>query len=315
MNDTVENSIIFAENLTKKYDGTTAVNDLNLKIEKGEIFGLLGPNGAGKSTIILMLLGLTEPTSGVIKVSGFNATRDPIKVKRITGYLPERLGFYEELSARHNLKYTADLNSIPAKEIESKIQEVLEIVGLEKYKNQPVGTFSKGMKQRLGIADVLIKDPQLAILDEPTEGLDIKIANQILENIKVLNREKNITFLICSHQLNLVQKICTRIGVMSKGKLIGEGKIDHLGRSLFAGGKYRIEIEISEVTPDIIDKIKKIPGVVSVERTENVLEIMSDEDTRSRISKIVLENNLLLTRMNIKDSSLEEIYLKYFKEE
>ena len=315
MNDTAENYIIIAEELTKKYNGTTAVNNLNLKIEKGEIFGLLGPNGAGKSTIILMLLGLTEPTSGIIKVSGFNATREPIRVKRITGYLPEKLGFYEELSARHNLKYTADLNSIPLREVETKIQEVLEIVGLEKYKDQPVSTFSKGMKQRLGIADVLIKDPQLAILDEPTEGLDVKIANQILENIKILNKEKNITFLICSHQLNLVQKICTRIGVMSKGKLIGEGKIDHLGRSLFAGAKYRIETEISELNDEIIEKIRKIPGVVSLERTENILEIMSDEDTRAQISKIVLENNLLLTRMNIKDSSLEEIYLKYFKEE
>ncbi len=315
MNNTNENAIIIAENLTKRYDGTVAVNDLNLKIGKGEIFGLLGPNGAGKSTIILMLLGLTEPTAGTIRVAGFNATRDPIKVKRVTGYLPERLGFYEDLTARLNLKYTAELNSIPSNDIEPKIQEVLEIVGLEKYKNQAVSTFSKGMKQRLGIADVLIKDPQLAILDEPTEGLDIKIANQILENIRILNREKGITFLICSHQLNLVQKICTRIGVMSRGKLIGEGKIDHLGRSLFAGGKYRIETEISEITPEIIEKIKKIPGVVSVERTENVLDIISDEDLRTQISRIILENNLLLTRMNIKDSSLEEIYLKYFKEE
>jgi ABC-2 type transport system ATP-binding protein len=315
MNNTTIDPIIVAKNLTKKYDGTTAVDDLNFQIKRGEIFGLLGPNGAGKSTIILMLLGLTEPTSGEIKVSGFNATREPIRVKRITGYLPEKLGFYEELTVRHNLKYTAELNNIPVKEIESKINEVLEIVGLEKHKDHLVNTFSKGMKQRLGIADVLIKDPQLAILDEPTEGLDIKIANQILENIKILNREKNITFLICSHQLNLVQKICTRIGVMSKGKLIGEGKIDHLGRSLFAAGKYRIETEISDITPEIIEKIKKIPSVISVDPKENLLDILSNEDVRAQISRVVLENNLLLTRMNIKDSSLEEIYLKYFKEE
>ena len=315
MNNIIEKPIIFAENLSKQYNGKTVVDNLNLSIEKGEIFGLLGPNGAGKSTIILMLLGLTEPTTGTISVAGFNATKEPIKVKRVTGYLPERLGFYENLTAKQNLKYTADLNSIPFKEIDKRVDEVLEIVGLEKNKNHLVNTFSRGMKQRLGIADVLIKNPVLAILDEPTEGLDVKIANQILENIKILNSEKNLTFLICSHQLNLVQKICTSIGVMSNGKLIGEGKIDHLGRSLFAEGKFRIEIELSEVVPEIIEKIKSLPGVSSVLQKDNSIDIVSDEDIRSTVSKLVVDNNLLLIRMNIKDSSLEEIYLKYFKEE
>ena len=313
--NTNEKPIIVAENLTKQYNGTTVVNNLNLKIQKGEIFGLLGPNGAGKSTIILMMLGLTEPTSGSIRVAGFNSTKEPIKVKRVTGYLPERLGFYEDLTARQNLKYTAELNSIAQKDIEAKIVEVLEIVGLEKNKNQLVGTFSKGMKKRLGIADVLIKDPELAILDEPTEGLDLKIANQILNNIQILNKVKNITFMISSHQLNLIQKICTSIGIMSKGKLIGEGRIDHMGRGLFSEGRYIIEIELSNINPEIIEKLQQIDSVVSVESNENVLEITSDKDIRNLLSRVILDNNMLITKMNIKDSSLEEIYLKYFKEE
>lgn len=315
MNNNNNEPIIVAENLTKQYSGTTVVNSLNLKIKKGEIFGLLGPNGAGKSTIILMMLGLTEPSSGTIKVAGFNSTKEPIKVKRITGYLPERLGFYEDLTARQNLKYTAELNSVPGKDIESKIVEALEIVGLEKNKNQLVNTFSKGMKKRLGIADVLIKNPELAILDEPTEGLDIKIANQILDNIQILNKVKNITFMISSHQLNLIQKICTSIGIMSKGKLIGEGKIDHMGRGLFSEGRYIIEIELSNINPEILEKLQEIDSVVSVESNENVLEITSDKDIRNQLSRVILDNNMLITRMNIKDSSLEEIYLKYFKEE
>ncbi|MCL4377663.1 MAG: ABC transporter ATP-binding protein, partial [Actinobacteria bacterium] len=248
--------VIVAENLTKKYNGKSVVNNLNLTVDKGEIFGLLGPNGAGKSTIILMLLGLTEPSSGSVKVAGYNSTKDPIRVKSITGYLPERLGFYEDMTARQNLAYTAELNNIPQKQINTKIDDVLEIVGLQKNKNQLVNQFSKGMKKRLGIADVLIKDPELAILDEPTEGLDIKIANQVLNNIHLLNKEKNITFLISSHQLNLIQKICTRIGIMSRGNLIGEGKIDNLGRGLFGSGKYMIEVELSKTTPDIVEKIK-----------------------------------------------------------
>src|SRR5665811_146720 len=309
------NHIIVAENLSKQYNGKTVVNNLNLTVNKGEIFGLLGPNGAGKSTVLLMLLGLTEPTSGSIEVAGFNSTREPIRVKRMTGYLPERLGFYEDMTARQNLIYTAELNSIPSSQIEKKIDEVLLIVGLDKNKNQLVNQFSKGMKKRLGIADVLIKDPQLAILDEPTEGLDIKIANQILENILILNKEKNITFLISSHQLNLIQKICTRVGIMSKGNMIGEGKIDSLERGLFSAGKFRIEIELSTVEPSIIEKIKKIPSVVDVSENANVIEILSDEDVRPQVSRLVIDSNLLLIRMGIKDSSLEDIYLKYFKEE
>jgi ABC-2 type transport system ATP-binding protein len=315
MNNVIDKPMIIAENLAKQYVSKTVVNNLNLTVNEGEIFGLLGPNGSGKSTIILMMLGLTEPTAGSITIGGFNSTKEPIKVKRITGYLPERIGFYEDMTARQNLKYTADLNSIPAKDIEAKISEVLEIVGLEKNKNNLVRTFSKGMKQRLGIADVLVKDPRLVILDEPTEGLDIKIANQILENIQILNKQKNITFLICSHQLNLVQRICTRIGIMSKGNLIGEGRIDHLGRGLFSGGKYMIEIEVSEAPAQIIEKIKGLDKVLSVDKKENVIEVTADEDVRSTISKLIIDNNLLLTRMNIKDSSLEDIYLKYFKEE
>jgi len=315
MNDEMDKPIIVAENLTKQYNGRTVVNSLNLKIKEGEIFGLLGPNGAGKSTIILMLLGLTEPTSGSIRVAGFNSTKEPINVKRVTGYLPERLGFYEDMTARQNLRYTADLNSVRASEVEARIQESLEIVGLEKNKNHLVSTFSKGMKKRLGIADVLVKHPKLAILDEPTEGLDIKIANQILDNILILNREKNITFLISSHQLNLIQKICSRIGIMSKGNMIGEGKIDSLERGLFSAGKYRIEIELSTVEPSIIEKIKQIDTVVDVSENDNVIEILSGEDVRSQVSRLVIDNNLLLIRMGIKDSSLEDIYLKYFKEE
>ena len=309
------NNIIIAENLSKKYNDSIVVDNINLNIGKGEIYGMLGPNGAGKSTIILMLLGLTEPSSGKISVSGFDSTREPLKVKRITGYLPEKLGFYEDMTARQNLAYTAELNSINQKEIPKKIDEVLEIVSLKKNKNQLVKQFSRGMKQRLGIADVLIKDPELVIFDEPTEGLDLKVANQILETTKRLNEEKDITFLISSHQLNLIQNICHRVGVLSKGKLIGEGGINTLGGSLFGGGKYRIEVEISEVSKDIIEKLKNIDKVKNINQDGNMIEVVCDEDIRSEISKTIANSGLLMTRMNIKDYALEEIYLKYFKEE
>jgi ABC-2 type transport system ATP-binding protein len=308
-------NLIISKNLSKKYNQHLVVDDFNITIKKGEIFGLLGPNGAGKSTIILMTLGLTEPTSGSINVAGFDSTREPLKVKRITGYLPEKVGFYEDLSAKGNLAYTAELNNVPYKEIPRKIDEVLEIVDLLKNKNQIVKTYSKGMKQRLGIADVLIKDPELIIFDEPTEGLDVKVANQILQTILDLNKKKNITFLLSSHQLNLMQRVCPRVGILSKGKLITEGTVESLGRNMFGGGKYRIELELEKVTGEIVEKLKKLDKVVNVTRTDKQLQIVCDKDIRQDISRLIAAEGVLMTRMDMKQDALEEIYLKYFKEE
>ena len=313
MND--NNNLIVSKNLSKKYKEHLVVDNLNLTIKKGEIFGLLGPNGAGKSTFILMALGLTEPTSGSISVAGFDSTREPLKVKRITGYLPEKVGFYDDMTAKGNLSYTAELNNIPFREIPKKIDEALEMVDLSKNKNQIVKTFSKGMKQRLGIADVLIKEPELIIFDEPTEGLDVKVANQMLQTILDLNKEKNITFLLSSHQLNLMQRVCPRVGILSKGKLITEGTVESLGRNMFGGGKYRIEIELEKVPGEIIEKFKKLDKVVNVIRTDNQIQIVCDKDIRQDISRLISSEGILMTRMDMKQDALEEIYLKYFKEE
>jgi len=311
----MDNYIISTKNLTKKYGSKIVVDNLNLNIPKGEIYGLLGPNGAGKSTVILMLLGLTEPTSGDLSVLGFIPTKDPLKIKRFTGYLPERVGFYEDMTSVQNLEYTALLNSIPEKDIPGKIDDCLSIVGLKKEKNRIVKQFSKGMKQRLGIADVLIKDPELVIFDEPTEGLDVEVANQILETIFNLNKEKSITFLISSHQLNLVQKICHKVGIMSKGKLIGEGNVSELSKSMFGGNKYQIEVEIIGDVNKVIGKIKSIKGIKTVTASENAIHIGTDEDLRQEISKTVTNmEDIILTKMDIKDFSLEDVYLNYFKE-
>ena len=311
----MDNYIISTKNLSKKYGSKTVVDNLNLNIPKGEIYGLLGPNGAGKSTVILMLLGLTEPTSGELSVLGYSPTKESLMIKRRTGYLPERVGFYEDLTSVQNLEYTALLNSIPEKEIPGKIEDCLKIVGLEKEKSKIVKHFSKGMKQRLGIADVLIKDPELIIFDEPTEGLDVEVANQILETIFNLNRDKKITFLISSHQLNLVQKICHKMGIMSKGILIGEGNVAELSKNMFGGNKYQVDLEFIGDVEKVMEKIKVIKGIKTVNRTENTVHIGTDEDLRQEISKIVTNmDGIILTKMDIKDFSLEDVYLNYFKE-
>jgi len=222
--------IIETEGLTKRYGSQTAVNNLNLSIDEGEVFGFLGPNGAGKTTTILMFLGLTEPTSGKVKVIGFDPTRDPFHVKEKVGYLPENVGFYDDMDARQNLRYIARLNRIPDKVSDIRIDETLNLVGLLDEAKKKVGTYSKGMRQRLGIAEVLIKEPKLIFLDEPTIGLDPDGTNRMLDLIHSLSRDRNMTVFLSSHLLDQVQQICDRVGIMIKGKLVAIGPIGELAK-------------------------------------------------------------------------------------
>jgi ABC-2 type transport system ATP-binding protein len=222
--------IVETEDLTKRYGSRTAVDHLNIKIEEGEVFGFLGPNGAGKTTTLLMFLGLTEPTSGKAKVMGFDPTREPFKVKERVGYLPENVGFYDDMDARQNLRYIAKLNRISGDVSEKRIDYWLEMVGLSEESTKKVGTYSKGMRQRLGIAEVLIKEPKLVFLDEPTIGLDPDGTNRMLDLIHSLSREKNITLFLSSHLLDQVQKICDRVGIMINGNLVAIGPIEELAK-------------------------------------------------------------------------------------
>ncbi len=309
-----ERLAIETKDLTKRYDGMTVVDHLNLHIRENEVFGLLGPNGAGKTTTILMLLGLTEPAAGTARVFGFNPTREPLKAKRLIGYLPEKVGFYENLTARENLRFIAELNNVGYAEANKRAGEVLEMVGLTDRADWAVGKFSRGMKQRLGIADVLIKRPKVIFLDEPTAGLDPEGINHLLDLIEGLPR-MNTTVVLSSHQLYQVQRVCHSIGILSRGKMVIEGAIDKLGREALAGGRYRIEVETAQASPGLIDVIRGIKGVVNVEAEGNTLVISTESDLRAEISKAVVENNVPLIQVKIQEFSLDEIYMKYFREE
>jgi ABC-2 type transport system ATP-binding protein len=236
-------AIIEAEGLTKKYGHQIAVNDLHLQIREGEVFGFLGPNGAGKTTTLLMFLGLTEPTSGRVRVIGFDPTRDPFHVKEKVGYLPENVGFYDDMDARQNLQYIARLNRIPDKISAGRIDESLKVVDLLEEVGKKVGTYSKGMRQRLGIAEVLIKEPKLIFLDEPTIGLDPDGTNRMLDLIHSLSREKNITLFLSSHLLDQVQRICDRVGIMIKGDLVAMGPIEELAKKKLGVDKEHYTLE------------------------------------------------------------------------
>ena len=217
------NYIIETFDLTKKYGDILAVDNLNLKVEEGTVYGLLGPNGAGKTTTILMLLGLTEPSSGKAMVAGYDAGRNPLEVKSMVGYLPDNVGFYNEMTGEENLIYT--LKGLPD-EAKKRIRQAVERVGLREAINRKVGEYSRGMRQRLGIADVLVKDPKLIIMDEPTLGIDPEGIHQLLDLIKELAREDGRTVLISSHLLHQIQQICHKVGIFVKGKLIASGTIE-----------------------------------------------------------------------------------------
>ena len=230
----MQSSTIEISNLTRKYGNFTAVDNLTLSIDKGEIFGLLGPNGAGKSTTILMMMGLTEPTSGSVRVCGLNPVRQPIEVKKRVGYLPEDVGFYDDLTGPENLIYTARLNGISEREAEERARRLLQRVGLGEEIEKKAGKYSRGMRQRLGLADVLIKNPEVIILDEPTLGIDPSGIRDFLGLIVSLSREEGITVLFSSHHLHQVQQVCDRVGIFVKGRLLAQGVIASLARQLFA---------------------------------------------------------------------------------
>ena len=309
--------------LTKKYGDHIAVNNLNLSIEKGEIFGLLGPNGAGKSTTILMLLGLTEVDSGSVKVCGIDSSRYPLEVKRKVGYLPEDVGFYNDYSGLQNLMYIARLNDIPEEEAKRAALEILQEVGLEDVKESKVASYSRGMRQRLGLADVLIKNPEVIILDEPTLGLDPEGVKKFLQLIVRLSRKKGITVLFSSHHLHQIQQVCDRVGIFVKGKMLAEGKISSLAQQLFSknaftlvGGISSVEEYVKPSLPmkELVHKMNAIPEVAHVEFEENRFVVESNKDVSAELSRLVVQSGYGLNFLSKKEYGLDDIYYQYFQE-
>jgi ABC-2 type transport system ATP-binding protein len=307
-------AVLETHNLTKRYHDKLAVNALNLAVQEGEVFGFLGPNGAGKTTTILMLLGLTEPTSGHVSVCGFDPTREPLEVKKRVGYLPENPGFYEDISARENLLYMARLNRIADDEAKRRADDVLEQVGLSDDGRRLVREFSRGMKQRLGIAEVLVKNPRAILLDEPTLGIDPDGAIRILEMIRNLNRQRNLTVMLSSHQLEQVQEICNRVGIIVKGRLIVQGQMDELGRAILKEHQWNFLLEVGGAADGLENDLRAIEGIDEIEKRSHGLFLRCTKDVRSDVVSLIARRHLPLLQLRSEDPTLEEIYLKYFRQ-
>lgn len=310
----MQSKIIEIENLTKKYGDFTAVDNLSLEIGQGEIFGLLGPNGAGKSTTILMLMGLTEPAGGNVKVCGIDPVRNLIEVKRKVGYLPEDVGFYDDLTGLENLVFTAQLNGIQRNQTETRAEELLHRVGLFGQIEKKVGKYSRGMRQRLGLADVLMKNPEVIILDEPTLGIDPSGIREFLELIVKLSREEGITVLFSSHHLHQVQQVCDRVGIFVNGKLLAQGDISSLAGQLFRGSAFSVEAKTANVNvANLTEVLNQIDGVETVSRNNNTFNIACSSDVTPEIAKVLANSEAGLSSLNKKEYGLDDIYYRYFE--
>ncbi|MGA7071903.1 ABC transporter ATP-binding protein [Bradyrhizobium sp.] len=303
-------TVILAEHLTKRYGETRAVDDISFGIRKGEVFGLLGPNGAGKTTTILMMLGLTEVSSGRISVLGFDPVRQPLQVKRRVGYLPDSVGFYDHLSAVENLAYTAKLMGLSLKERRQRIEQALKRVQLDEVANKRVSTFSRGMRQRLGLAEIIVKKAEIAILDEPTSGLDPQATLEFLDLIRELKAE-GITVLLSSHLLDQVQRICDRVALFQSGRIVLMGSVAELSVQVLGAG---FVVEVEAEGTGIARRLSTIPGVSNVETlAEDRFRMTAERDVRPDAARAVVAVNGSLRRLSVDEPSLEAIYARYFQ--
>jgi ABC-2 type transport system ATP-binding protein len=305
-----EDAVIEAKGLTKNYGKAVAVDHISFTVGRGEIFGLLGPNGAGKTTTILMLLGLTDISGGDVRVLGFNPAREPLSVKRRVGYLPDTVGFYDGLTAADNLRYTARLIGFRLVEREKRIANALDQVGLADFAKKRVGTFSRGMRQRLGLAEILMKGAQIAILDEPTSGLDPHATAELLGIIRGFKAE-GVSVLLSSHLLERVQSVCDRVALFSVGKIALMGSVPELGRQILGGG-YVVDIEADGA--GLAERLALIPGVSGVEKTGiGKLRLHADRDVRPEAADEVVAMHGRLKYLGVQEPSLEAIYTRYFE--
>jgi len=304
-------SAIHTVGLTKRYEDVTVVDGLDLDIATGEVFGLLGPNGAGKTTTILMLLGLTEPTSGAMEILGLDPRRNPLDVKRRVGYLPDAVGFYDDLTGRQNLRFTARLNRID--DMDDRIEALLAQVGLEHAADQPAGEYSRGMKQRLGLADALVKDPSILILDEPTTAIDPEGVAEILDLIRRLAVEEQVTVLLSSHLLNQVQAVCDRVAIFVAGSVVAQGTPHDLAADQI--GHVRVEFRFAGDIDRSRTKLGQIEAVedVTLGRVPNSLIATLDVGTLPGTVNELVTGGSQIVGVRRVDEDLDAIYRRYFE--
>jgi ABC-2 type transport system ATP-binding protein len=304
-------SVIEARGLSKRYGRHVAVDGIDLNVEPGEVVGLLGPNGAGKTTTILMLLGLTEASAGTVRILGRDPWREPLAVKREVGYLPDAVGFYDNLTGRENLRYTARLGGITGKDADDRIAEVFGRVRLADVADRRVATYSRGMRQRLGLADLLMRRCKVAILDEPTSGLDPQSTHDLLQLIGGFVHD-GMTILVSSHLLDIVQSICSRVALFNRGKIGFVGTVAELSSRVADSG---LRIDLAADGIDIAKVVAGLEGVRVLEAGgEGRWQLEAPADIRPDLARRIVEQGGALRSLDAHRLALGEAYTRYFEE-
>jgi ABC-2 type transport system ATP-binding protein len=302
--------------LTKIYKSegknVLALDHLDLKVEGKSVFGLLGPNGAGKTTLIMTLIGLTLPTSGSAKVLGLDVVKESLKIRRKVGVLPEGADFYDHLTAKQNLNYIAALNDIPKKDRENRIEEALKTVGLLDVKDRKVGGFSRGMKQRLGIAQALLKNPELLIFDEPTAGLDPEAA-RAFKDMVLKFRDEGKTVMLSTHLLFEVGPLCDYIAIINQGKIVVQGNVKELAEKFMAEEGYRIRVWGRGNIGKFIEALTNIKDVKNVKLEGEYIVISAVSDVRVEVGKLASKCEVEVATLELLKPSLEDLFIKYYK--
>jgi ABC-type multidrug transport system ATPase subunit len=294
--------MIDVRNFKKEYNGVLAVDTISFSVKKGEVFALLGPNGAGKTTTIKAILGLIK-YHGDITINGLTINDKGKEIKKILGYLPETVSFYDNLTAVQTLKFFAELKGIKDQDIMGLLKEV----GLEDDANRKVGNYSKGMLQRLGLAQSLLGNAQILILDEPTSGLDAVGAYDVRKKIKKLSETGN-TILLCSHILSEVQEVCDQVAILNKGKIMAIDTVDNLSKKLRIQPKLKIKIE--DITDEIVKQITKIKSVKNVKVDGDMLEVTCPPTTKLAVINAIEKAGLQISDFSTVEPSLEEVFMK-----
>ncbi|MFQ5342463.1 MAG: ABC transporter ATP-binding protein [Anaerolineae bacterium] len=297
--------MIYISNLTRRFGETLAVDELSLTVEEGEVFGLLGPNGAGKTTTVRMLAALIAPTSGTATVAGYQLGPDDMDVRRRVGILTESPGLYDKLSAEQNLRFFAELYEVPVERQPAQIERFLRLLGLWERRREPVGGFSKGMRQKLAIARALLHEPPVLFLDEPTAGLDPQAARTVRDFIEELRTEGRTT-LLTTHNLDEAQRLCDRIGVLNT-HLIAVDTPENLRRRLF--GRQTV-VQLSQLEPRFIELVEHLPFVRHVHTQDNrlVIDLPEPEEQNPLIVRQLVEAGAAVQYVTELEHSLEDVY-------
>jgi ABC-2 type transport system ATP-binding protein len=303
-------TVIETDKLSKSYDRAVVVNGLDLKVGKGEIFGFLGPNGAGKTTTMKMLLGLVHPTGGTGRVAGFDIVHQVLDVRRSCGVLPDPAGFYDNLTARQNLKFYGSLYNLGGDDLKGRVEATLELVGLKDAKDKKIGKFSKGMRQRFGVAQAIVHDPQVLMFDEPTAGID----PQGTEDFRVLVRQlkaRGKTIFLTSHVMPEVEAICDRIGIIVGGEMKICGNVDELVDLYSRRQGYRLRLRVKDIDEAAVrDSLKCIASVYSVVRNDGFFLVDAKEDVSEDVSRALIRVSGVVTGLESYRPSLNEIFLE-----